>query len=123
MAQALATALLTLVLASMAATDPSTPAQPSEDTAATEASAEVVVAAGPRIALGEVPWCSNADDPRCSRDERGATGGGGDTPTRVTVDGVEDGRVAVDGEPQAWSSAPGLAPSAGFSLRVERPPR
>ena len=124
MVQGLATALVTLVIASMAAADAPAPRVADADAPAVAVPDTDVSVVAPQLPFGEVPWCSNADDPRCAPADRGAPSGGSDSPTRVTIDGAERPvLVSFEGEPQPLGETTGLSPCAGFLSRVERPPR
>jgi hypothetical protein len=71
----------------------------------------------------DLPWCTSADDPRCSRPHDDAV------PLQVASRLAAAAHVEittpswVDAGEQKLTPSTGLAPRAGVPIKVERPPR
>ena len=72
----------------------------------------------------DLPWCASAEDPRCAPlDSHSAPVGLGlRQPLAVTTAEVATARRPA-ADDSTFTSRVGLAPRAGISNRIERPPR
>lgn len=71
----------------------------------------------------DLPWCANADDPRCAPLDAGSTPLSLGLRHPLAVDAEQPDGACIPSADRIFAPHVGLVPRAGISSRLERPPR